>query len=589
VTATTYRKLIDVAFDGAGRASVAMSQTRFANQSEGREAVDAYEDLLAAIASHLDYLVGRTKVGSVAVGGRSVEPALAHARSVLAERGRRHPAPDHLGDLHPVARAWREAAAGLRAAADLLDTHRGPERQWRTPDAWLLDHPQQTAAALQPLADLTRAIAGSGHTLALRGREVMPGNVTFVELLNAAPLRIAAAGMREYARAHSETSTLDGMRLANATSVPAEAGLESAVHTVAALRQQAWEHTRDARVSIRTLREYAVAAVNIHQHAAAIVAAAATRYADLRPGQNNDAGAAALRNASDASRRSAAAWRAIHQRCEQLHSPVPAETGVHAQVEALGASLQAFTRSGNDWRPAQAIVPDAATAGRLLAEVHSLLSVVDEIAGWHQRLAEVLAANRQLYGPAVNFDRGDVSDDPRLAAARLARKLAPIPPRNVDALLDAYAAAVDTSRHATQACVDAGPYVSQHLAPPAPRGATQQDVLRWHGMLAELAPTAATDPHTPVLLAALTRVAQSGHDADAALRAITDRGPLRDAHPARTLHYRLLAVCDAAAFPSLDVPSGASHTTPAPASATDPRPSDVQRRPAEPMQRGRSR
>jgi hypothetical protein len=417
----------------------------------------------------------------------------------------------------------------------------------------------------------------------------MPGNVTFVELLNAAPLRIAASGMREYARDHSETSTLDGIRLANATSAPADTALESAIHTVALLRQQAWEHTRDAQVSIRTLREYAVAAVNIHQHAAAIVAAAATRYPGFRPGQDHEAGAAALRSAADASRQSAAAWRAVHQRCEQLHSPALGDAGVHAQVEALRASLQAVTRSGTDWRPAQAIVPDAATAGRLLVEVHRLVSAVDEIAGWHQRVAGVLAANRQLYGPAVNFDRDDVSDDPRLAAARLARKLAPIPPRNVDALLDAYAAAADTSRHATQACVDAGPYVSQHLAPPAPRGATQQDMLRWHGMLAELAPTAATDPHTPVLLAALTRVAQSGHDADAALRAITDRGPLRDAHPARTLHYRLLAVCDAAAFPSLDVPGDAPHTTQAPARATDPRLFDVQRSPAEPTQRGRSR
>jgi hypothetical protein len=589
VTATSYRKLIDVAFDGAGRASVAMSQTRFTNQAEGREAVDAYEDLLAAIGSHLEYLVGPTKVGPGAVGGRSVEPALAHARTVLAERGRRHPAPDQLGDLHPVAQAWREAAAGLRAAADLLDTHRGPERQWRTPDAWLLDHPQQTAAALQPLADLTRAVAGSGHTLALRGREVMPGNVTFVELLNATPLRIAAAGMREYARAHSETSTLDGMRLANATSVPAEAALESAVHTVALLRQQAWEHTRDAQVSIRTLREYAVAAVNIHQHAAAIVAAAATRYPDFRPRQDNEAGVAALRNASDASRRSAAAWRAIHRQCEQLHSSIPGDTGVHAQVEALGVSLQAVTRSGTDWRPAQDIVADDLAAGHLLAEVHRLLSAVDEIAGWHQRVAEVLAANRQLYGPAVNFDRDDVSDDPRLAVARLARKLAPIPPRNVDALLTAYATAAETSRHATQACVDASTYVSRNLAPQARRGATHQEMQRWHGMLAELAPTAADDPHTPVLLAALTRVAQSGHDADAALRAITDRGPLRDAHPARTLHYRLLAVCDTAAFPSPDVAGGSPHTTQAPACALEPRISDAQRRPAERPQRGRSR
>jgi hypothetical protein len=589
VTATTYRQLIDVAFDGAGRASVAMSQTRFTNQAEGREAVDAYEDLLAAIGSHLDYLVGPTKVGPGAVGGRSVEPTLAHARSILAERGRRHPAPDQLGDLHPVARAWREAAAGLRAAADLLDTHRGPERQWRTPDAWLLDHPQQTAAALQPLADLTRAVAGSGHTLALRGREVMPGNVTFVELLNAAPLRIAAGGMREYARTHSEISTLDGIRLANATSAPAEAALESAVHTMAVLRQQAWEHTRDAQVSVRTLREYAVAAVNIHQHAAAIVAAVATRYPDFRPGQDNEAGAAALRSAADASRQSAAAWRAVHQRCEQLHSPALSDARVHAQVGALRASLQAVTRSGTDWHPAQVIIPDAATAGRLVADVHRLVSGVDEIAGWHQRVVEVLAANRRLYGPAVNFDRDDVSDDPRLAAARLARKLAPIPPRNVDALLDAYATAAETSRHATQACVDAGSYVSRDLEPRARRGAPQQDAQRWQEMLTELAPSAADDPHTPVLLAALTRVAQSGRDADAALRAITDRGPLRDAHPARTLHYRLLAVCDAAAFPSLDVPSGASHTTPAPASAIDPRPSDVQRRPAEPTQRGRSR
>jgi len=63
---------------------------------------------------------------------------------------------------------WHEAAQRVAAAADLLATHRGPDGQHRSPQAWLLDEPEVRAAGLGQLAQLAGAAAGSATGLGLR-------------------------------------------------------------------------------------------------------------------------------------------------------------------------------------------------------------------------------------------------------------------------------------------------------------------------------------------------------------------------------------------------------------------------------------
>ncbi len=89
---------------------------------------------------------------------------------------------------------------------------------------------------------------------------------------------------------------------------------------------------------------------------------------------------------------------------------------------------------------------------------------------------------------------------------------------------------------------------------PSPEGAADQAEPsppghRWYETCHRLDRRLVTDPHWPALAAALDRAAASGLDVPATLSALTHDRPGGEPHPARTLHYRLIATCDAAITP----------------------------------------
>jgi hypothetical protein len=564
VSGATYRQVFDNAFDAAGRASIAMAKTRFAGPAEAEQAVAAYRDLLAAVASHLEYLVAPNRMGEQSLGApRFVDPQLAHAADVIRRRAARCSAPERLDGVHPVAGSWWQAATAVRAAQELLDTHRGPELSWRTPDAWLLDHPQAQAAAVGELGDFIRAIAGSSTALALRGREVLPRNRELADLVEQLPLRLAGAEMRDYARRAGGLRGIDDLRVACFSSGSATP-LGSAIHAMTWLRQRAYEHTAHPQVSVLTLRAYAAAAVTVHQHAAAITAAAEIRCPQLAPEKFLGAEAADYRLASTASRRAAQSWIQVHRELAGMHSLTPPEPGTRDQVLAMSAELRALTRSDTDWLSAEAMLPDRGSADALLKDVHQLISSTPDIAAWHGQVAGRLAAASRLYVPAISLDRDDVSEDPTLAAARLARRLTPVPPRQVDAVLRAYADAEQTSRQAALA--------HGYLCAPA---AVTLPGPQWRELCSTIDPRVTADAHWPVLAAALDRVAAAGVDVRKALDEIARGRELPEHHPARALHYRLLDVSDAAIT---TVPAGLAGT-----------PQTTTRRPSPPAQTGQPR
>jgi len=454
---TTYRELVDGAYSAAARASAAMLQHRFTNTNQAGQSVAAYRDLLDAVHTHIRYLLPQARTR--ALEPPSVEPTamptaslLAHAASLLTERGRRSPAPPDLAALPEQVKHWRQAATKLRAAHDLLDTHRGPDFGWRTPDAWLLDHPQPQAAAAEDLAGLLRTIAGAGQTLALRAREI-DANIDCADILNPATLRLAAASLTHHAHSGNPIPAFDEVSPAHAASRPHtdREPLRAATQAMAELRQRAWEHARSPHVSIRTISIYALLAITVHQHAAAITIAAAAQDTHLGSDRRGPAAVARLQRSSQLSSAAAAAWRDVYGFCSGLQATTPTHADAYEQLLTVRGALDTVTRSGDRWRPPAEILPSAAATHQLLTAIRQLVTPLDEISAWNKAAVGRLIEANQLYIPAADLDRAQISDDPILAAAHLNRKAVPLPRRQTSELLDAFAIADGATWEAVQA------------------------------------------------------------------------------------------------------------------------------------------
>jgi hypothetical protein len=79
----------------------------------------------------------------------------------LAPLARRQPAPPEPSSR--LAAAWVVAASRVRAATDLLATHRDEDGRWRSPEGALLDQSDVRAAGFAQLAALTTVAAGADN------------------------------------------------------------------------------------------------------------------------------------------------------------------------------------------------------------------------------------------------------------------------------------------------------------------------------------------------------------------------------------------------------------------------------------------
>jgi hypothetical protein len=470
----TYRELVDAAFSAIGKASFAMMRARFTGENDAAAAVAAYRDLLDAVRTHIEYLVPSTResvhaVDPTAVTLEDLTAPLNVSAVLLAKRARRSSTHGDPEVLPPPARLWRVAAAKLRAAHDLLDTHRDPDRGWRTPDAWLLDSTRPQAAAVDSLAGFLRTVANSGQALALRAREA-DRDIDCADLLNPGPLRIAAASLSHHARARDPIHALDELTPARETGrgpKPAPEPLSNAIHTMTALRQRAWEQARAPQVSIRTIGHYALLAITVHQHAAAIATAAAHRSPEIAA---NDPGVAVvrrLRRSSHLSSAAAAAWRDVYRLSTGLQASTPPDAATYEQVLDVRSALESLTRNGDGWRRVPELLPDDATTRRVLANTQKIVRPLEEIAAWQTAAITRLACGGGLFVAATSLSRDDVSEDPTLATARLRRRLVLLPQRQTQQLVQAFAAA----DRATWAAVKA------HTSTTAPTGVSSRPRL----------------------------------------------------------------------------------------------------------------
>ncbi|HET7666438.1 MAG TPA: hypothetical protein VFK56_10270, partial [Mycobacterium sp.] len=314
--------------------------------------------------------------------------------------------------------------------------------RWRTPDAWLLDDARPQAAAIESLAGLLRGVAGSGQALALRAREV-DSDVDCADILDPAPLRVAAATLMDYSRDAEATPAFEELTAARATSRSSSSAqpLGAALQAMAGLRQRAWEHSRSPHPSIATIGLYAVLATTVHQHAAVITAALAARAPDMAGELRRGFDAEHWRRSSQLSVTAADAWRQVYKRCVGLQTTEPSHGSTYQQILTVKTVLEAVTRTDDGWRRACDIVPDAQTADTLATQLLKLVRPLEEISAWNLKAVSSLVNAGQLYVPPNSLHRDDLSNDPRLAAAKLARRPVPLPETHGTELVSAFAAA----------------------------------------------------------------------------------------------------------------------------------------------------
>ena len=375
----TYRELIDAAFSAAGRASFALMRHRFADGTQGREAVAAYRDLLDAVRVHAQYLnplVGRGEaladVSPSDLVTSSETQLFARSIGTVAARARRSfPAGDR-ESLPEVALLWRQAATSLRASQDLLDTHRTPEFVLAQPGR-MAGRPRTAPSCCHGVTRRVLArdcrLGTSTRTSRTRSRRA----IDCVDILDPAPLRLAAVSLTHYARQLGGVPALDELRaIREVQSHRTDAQpLSAAVHAMNELRQQAWEHARSGHVSIRTIGIYAALATTVHQHAAVIAAAGAAQAGKLGLGADPAASAAHLQRDAHLSIAAAKSWGQVRRMCAGLRTTAVPDPELYELLLAVRADLEAVTRDGPDWRQASVMLPDADEASRVFTAFSS--------------------------------------------------------------------------------------------------------------------------------------------------------------------------------------------------------------------------
>ncbi|MHB1492062.1 MAG: hypothetical protein ACYCTH_16410, partial [Cellulomonas sp.] len=181
--------------------------------------------------------------------------------------------------------------------------------------------------------------------------------------------------------------------------------------------------------SIGTLRDLATAGVTIHAHAAAFYGADVVHGAQTR----------LLDPATDRLLEHGRTWQDLTVRLRPFITPAPCDDVVRDDLVAVGHLLQTL---------APLTGPTAGGATRLSerptgAALNGAVQVMADIAEWNAQTFTRLAHNGQLHIPARALTGDDVTNDPTLAAAKLAGRLVTTPESATSRIIELY----DVAQH----------------------------------------------------------------------------------------------------------------------------------------------
>jgi len=309
-------------------ASVELEAQQFATRAAAGHAVTAYLDLLHALGRHGRQLVNPDvqlhRVDAVdprdALGARLVDH-LAHVGLRDLSQGKRR-----VG----VAGSWAAAASSVRAASDLLSTHRDAHGGWRSPESAVLGDPGVRGAGFEELAAIAIPVASAGPPLSLRvGQagydwQAVEGLVPEVgPLLEVALEARALNGLAGFA-------PLAAMGVAR----PAVRSGDPVVELgdrLARLHRVAWQLTREERVGVCALADLSVAGVLVHDHAG--------RLLRTRVGSDGPVDLSQRRGLARLDE-GAASWRLVHLHLRQLRTTTPTSVELRADVVAVRQLLE---------------------------------------------------------------------------------------------------------------------------------------------------------------------------------------------------------------------------------------------------------
>jgi hypothetical protein len=417
---TTYGELVGQVAWYVAEASRLTATGPALGHVEGLDAMAAYFDFLRAVTRHGWALLGgdHRMLGDAAT--RQADPATAAAVRLL---DRLHQATSRAPRLGPeatpagrLAGCWHEAARRLAAAGDLLATHRGPDGQHRSPQAWLLDEPDVRAAGLGQLAQLAGATTATSTGLGLRllqARVYVPAPRRLARVPNLMPDIDRLRHLCEPGDAR-----LAELELAR-PSVRGDDPVRELADRLARLHRAAWQSTREPHIGVGTLADYAALGVMLHAHTAALLTAVPA--CDRAPVGD-------LRSALASTRDQ---WRHLARQLDDLRTATPASPSIRADLRGV----QRLLRQLVPMPPAQSGPIDRHTATVVLGAIRTL----PEIAGWNAHTFSDLVATRQVYAAGIRLTGDEVTDHDDLVAAKLGDGLARIPTRRLLAVRDSYA------------------------------------------------------------------------------------------------------------------------------------------------------
>jgi hypothetical protein len=295
-----------------------------------------------------------------------------------ARRGRSFPKLGGRGAAGRVGAAWGAAATAVRAAGDLLATHRDAAGGWGNQHAALLDDPRVRAIALAEVAALVVPLVETTEQLGLRsGQAGVPWSQvqqllppTGVRIRLAAQVRAAAGAPTDQAMAQIEVA-----RPALRVGEP----LVELDDRLGRLHRVAWQLTREPHVGAATLTDFAAAAVLVHE-------AAARTLRRLTRSAPDQALVPRLRNNVETVNRSGAAWQRVHLTLRSLRTATPGLAAVRGDMMAVRRLLREVTRAEGGIQATRALPV-------LLGGVGSYV----DVASWNAQALDRVAGTGQAY------------------------------------------------------------------------------------------------------------------------------------------------------------------------------------------------
>lgn len=451
MSSATYGQLMDAAAASIAAGVVDVERNVLHVSERAWVVVGAWQALLQALERHLWAVLDPRRVpGIELVAGedgrdwaavrllRALDPVVSLHRTLPVPRS---------GSREP----WALARRYVRAATDLLATHRDLEGAPRSPDADAISgDPVARSAALARVGEMVAVVVGVEEQLALRalqaGCEV--GRVEYA--LRKHPSVGRAAWQLAGMDAPPATARSVGLTVARPEPWGDSEAAEVA-NRVLRLRQAAWALPQAEFPSVEAVKSFVLLGAAVHAHAAAL--------------SDTDAARARL---SERGR----AWSAVGREVFTWRTPTPVDPQVGEEAREVVALLRRVA-------PLSGPAPQRTRVEQtqLREALAGAVEMTAQIAGWSAEALRLMGAAGRVYQPARRLTGDQVTENLALVQAKLTGGTVPV---RMGVFADVVAAldALSTPTRASAATSSRVPGLGAAPFPPTPEPETVEPISR---------------------------------------------------------------------------------------------------------------